>query len=184
MIKAFEDTWQWDESSAAAFRDVGMAAMHSDILDPSRNLLVTFSSAVNGSFQHLHPAQNAFCISYGGEPLFWRSGYYNGGQIHDALSYKASRAHNTIMVDGLMQGFDLGAYGWIPRFATGARISYVLGIFKALAMLYEVPEHADRWVNEPNAAFGGQSAAERLMGGQITDLAAVREYLDSVRGGW
>ena len=101
--------------------------MHSDILDPSRNLLVNFSSAVNGSFQHLHPSQNAFCIAYGGEPLFWRTGYYNGGQIHDALSYKASRAHNTIMVDGLMQGFDLGAYGWIPRFATGKRISYVLG---------------------------------------------------------
>lgn len=113
--------------SAAAFRDVGMAAMHSDILDPTRNLMVNFSSAVNGSFQHLHPAQNAFCVAYGGEPLFWRTGYYNGGQLHDAVSYKASRAHNTIMVDGLMQGFDLGAYGWIPRFATGHRISYVLG---------------------------------------------------------
>ena len=113
--------------SAAVFRDVGMAAMHSDIADPSRNLMVNFSSAPNGSFQHLHPSQNAFCIAYGGEPLFWRSGYYNGGQIHDALSYKASRAHNTIMVDGLMQGFDLGAYGWLPRFATGRRISYVLG---------------------------------------------------------
>jgi hypothetical protein len=113
--------------AAAAFRDVGMSALHSDLLDPRRNLLVTFSSAVNGSFQHLHPAQNAFCVAYGGEPLFWRSGYYNGGQIHDAVSYKASRAHNTILVDGLMQGFDLGAYGWIPRFATGQRISYVLG---------------------------------------------------------
>jgi len=112
---------------AAAFRDVGMSAMHSDILDLSRNLMVNFSSAVNGSFQHLHPSQNAFCVAYGGEPLFWRSGYYNGGAIHDALSYKSSRAHNTIMVDGLMQGFDLGAYGWIPRFATGNRISYVLG---------------------------------------------------------
>lgn len=113
--------------SAAAFRDVGMAAMHSDILDASRNLLVNFSSAVNGSFQHLHPAQNAFCVAYGGEPLFWRTGYYNGGQLHDAVSYKASRAHNTMLVDGLMQGFDLGAYGWIPRFASGRRISYVLG---------------------------------------------------------
>ncbi len=113
--------------SAAAFRDVGMSAMHSDILDPDRNLMVTFSSAVNGSFQHLHPSQNAFCIAYGGKPLFWRTGYYNGGPIHDALSYKCSRAHNTIMVDGLVQGFDLGAYGWIPRFATGRRISYVLG---------------------------------------------------------
>lgn len=113
--------------AAAAFRDVGMVAVHSDILEPSRNLMVNFSSAVNGSFQHLHPSQNAFCVAYGGEPLFWRTGYYNGGQLHDAVSYKASRAHNTIMVDGLMQGFDLGAYGWIPRFATGKRISYVMG---------------------------------------------------------
>ena len=114
-------------AAAAVFRDVGLAGMHSDIIDPTRNIAVSFSSAVNGSFQHLHPAQNAFCIGYGGEPLFWRSGYYNGGQLHDALSYKASRAHNTLLVDGLMQGFDLGAYGWIPRFATGQRISYALG---------------------------------------------------------
>jgi Domain of unknown function (DUF4962)/Heparinase II/III-like protein len=113
--------------SAAVFRDVGMAAMHSDILDPARNLAVSFTSAVNGSFQHLHPSQNAFCVGYGGEPLFWRTGYYNGGQAHDAMSYKASRAHNTLLVDGCMQGFDLGAYGWMPRFATGSRISYALG---------------------------------------------------------
>ncbi|HSI34364.1 MAG TPA: DUF4962 domain-containing protein, partial [Tepidisphaeraceae bacterium] len=113
--------------SAAAFRDVGMAAMHGDIVDPARNLMVNFSSAPNGSFQHLHPSQNAFCVAYGGQPLFWRTGYYNGGQAHDALSYKASRAHNTILADGCMQGFDLGAYGWLPRFATGSQISYVLG---------------------------------------------------------
>jgi hypothetical protein len=113
--------------SAAAFRDVGMSAMHSDILDPSRNLMVNFSSAVNGSFQHLHPSQNAFCVAYGGEPLFWRTGYYNGGAAHDILSYKCSRAHNTILADGMVQGFDLAAYGWLPRFATGRRISYVLG---------------------------------------------------------
>lgn len=112
---------------AAAFRDVGLAAMHSDLLDPANNLAVTFSSSVNGSFQHLHPSQNAFSIAYGGQPLFWRTGHYNGGQAHDAMSYKASRAHNTLLVDGCMQGFDLGAYGWLPRFATGNRISYVLG---------------------------------------------------------
>ncbi len=127
-VKAPDLSKAWTPvESAAAFRDVGMSAMHSDILDASHNLMVNFSSAVNGSFQHLHPSQNAFCVAYGGEPLFWRTGYYNGGPIHDALSYKCSRAHNTIMVDGLVQGFDLGAYGWIPRFATGNRISYVLG---------------------------------------------------------
>jgi Protein of unknown function (DUF2384) len=64
------------------------------------------------------------------------------------------------------------------------RISYVLGIFKALEVIYQRPEHADRWVAQPNLAFGGQSALDRMMGGQITDLATVRDYLDSVRGGW
>lgn len=66
----------------------------------------------------------------------------------------------------------------------GTRLSYLLGIFKALEILYKRPDLADRWVTQPNLAFGGQSALERMMGGQITDLAAVREYLDSIRGAW
>ena len=64
------------------------------------------------------------------------------------------------------------------------RISLVLGIFKALEIIYQRAEHADRWVRAPNLAFGGQSALERMLAGDITDLAAVRDYLDHVRGGW
>ena len=63
------------------------------------------------------------------------------------------------------------------------RISHVLGIFKALENIYQRPEHADRWVAQPNLALGGQSALQRMLAGQITDLAVIREYLDSVRGG-
>lgn len=66
----------------------------------------------------------------------------------------------------------------------GERISYVLGIFKALEIIYQKAEHADRWVSQPNLALGGQSALERMLAGGITDLAVVRDYLDSVRGGW
>ena len=112
---------------AACFRDVGVAAMHTDLSDASRNLMVNFNSAPAGSYQHVHPAQNAFGIAYGGEPLFWRTGYYNGGGEHDILSYKCSRSHNTILAGGMVQGFDVAAYGWLPRFATGQRISYVMG---------------------------------------------------------
>lgn len=64
-----------------------------------------------------------------------------------------------------------------------SRISYLLGIFKALEILYQRPEMADAWVRQPNAAFGGQSALQRMCGGQMVDLAGVRDYLDSVRGG-
>lgn len=69
-------------------------------------------------------------------------------------------------------------------FDLASRLSYILGIFKALEILYQRPELADRWIREPNQAFGGQSAIERMRAGHMVDLAAVRTYLDSVRGGW
>lgn len=68
-------------------------------------------------------------------------------------------------------------------FDTIERISYILGIYKALEILYLVPSEADKWISKPNRAFGGQSAIERMSAGSITDIAAVRHYLDSVRGG-
>jgi hypothetical protein len=69
-------------------------------------------------------------------------------------------------------------------FDLASRISYMLGIFKALEILYQRPEMADEWVRRPNKAFGGQSALDRMCAGQMVDLARVRDYLDSVRGGW
>lgn len=78
-----------------------------------------------------------------------------------------------------------GSVGDVARnFDLASRLSQILGIFKALEILYRDPELADRWVAQPNLAFGGQSALDRMMAGQITDLAVVRDYLDSVRGGW
>jgi hypothetical protein len=64
------------------------------------------------------------------------------------------------------------------------RISYLLGIHKALQILYSEPALADAWIRRSNAAFGGQSALERMLAGDITDLAAVRAHLDAARGGW
>jgi Antitoxin Xre-like helix-turn-helix domain/Antitoxin Xre/MbcA/ParS C-terminal toxin-binding domain len=64
------------------------------------------------------------------------------------------------------------------------RISYLLGIYKALQILYQDPGLADRWIRQPNAAFGDQSALQRMLAGDVTDLAAVRAHLDAARGGW
>ena len=62
------------------------------------------------------------------------------------------------------------------------RVSYVLGIYKCLQILFKSPEQADAWIRRPNAAFGGQAALARMLAGDVIDLAAVRGYLDSVRG--
>lgn len=64
------------------------------------------------------------------------------------------------------------------------RISYILGIFKSLQILLPRPEQADAWVKRPNDAplFGGKSALERMLSGNVSDLFVVRQYLDDQRG--
>ncbi|HEX8777608.1 MAG TPA: MbcA/ParS/Xre antitoxin family protein [Rhodanobacter sp.] len=64
------------------------------------------------------------------------------------------------------------------------RISYLLGIWKALQILFPDPAQADAWLRKPNAAalFGGHSALERMLSGNVADLFVVRQYLDAQRG--
>ena len=66
------------------------------------------------------------------------------------------------------------------------RLSYLLGIYKALQILLPDVAAADAWVKKPNTApgFGGRSALARMLGGNVSDLVAVRQYLDAQRGGW
>lgn len=64
------------------------------------------------------------------------------------------------------------------------RIGYVAGIYKALQILYPDPQLADGWVRRPNRAFGGQTPLGRMCAGDVTDLAAVRAYLDAARAPW
>jgi len=67
---------------------------------------------------------------------------------------------------------------------TFCRIGYVAGIWKALQIVYSRPELADGWVSRPNRAFGGQTPLERMSAGDVTDLAAVRSYVDAARAPW
>jgi hypothetical protein len=66
------------------------------------------------------------------------------------------------------------------------RISYVLGIYKALQVLLPDERASDAWVRRPNTAplFGGRSALQRMLSGHVSDLYVVRQYLDAQRGGW
>lgn len=64
------------------------------------------------------------------------------------------------------------------------RLSYIFGIYKALQTLFPRPDAADTWLHRPNAAgpFGGRTALERMLCGQVADLYLVRQYLDAQRG--
>jgi hypothetical protein len=76
-----------------------------------------------------------------------------------------------------------GEVSAIP-YDTARRLSYLMGIHKALRHLFKEPERAYAWVRRDNEVFGGQSALTRMLAGDVTDLAAVRGYLDAERGGW
>jgi Protein of unknown function (DUF2384) len=76
------------------------------------------------------------------------------------------------------------ANAMLPR-DTLERISYILGIYKALQILLPDETAADAWVKRANAAplFGGRSALDRMLSGQVADLFVVRQYLDAQLGG-
>jgi len=71
----------------------------------------------------------------------------------------------------------------LPR-DTLERLSYLLGIYKSLQILLPDARAADEWIRKPNNAplFGGRSALERMLTGQVADLYVVRQYLDAERG--
>ncbi|HEX4810386.1 MAG TPA: MbcA/ParS/Xre antitoxin family protein [Bryobacteraceae bacterium] len=64
------------------------------------------------------------------------------------------------------------------------RISYLIGIYKALHIL--LPEEwADKWVTRPNdnLLFGGQAPLDYIVRAGIPGLQQVRSLLDAARGG-
>jgi hypothetical protein len=64
------------------------------------------------------------------------------------------------------------------------RISYLVGIYKALHILYG-EKLADEWVKLPNAnaIFGGRTPLEYMIAGGLVAIQAVRKLLDARRGG-
>lgn len=64
------------------------------------------------------------------------------------------------------------------------RISYLIGIFKALNILYS-KKLADAWVRLPNSnrIFGGQTPLAYMTKGGLPAMQTVRRLLDARRGG-
>lgn len=79
--------------------------------------------------------------------------------------------------------YKAGDYGPLS-FDSLTRISIVLGIYKALQVLYPDPGLADRWVRLPNAhqVFGGRPALTLMIDGGIDGLLQTRRLLDARRG--
>lgn len=66
------------------------------------------------------------------------------------------------------------------------RLSLVLGIYKALRLIFSDQATGARWLRGENTEpmFASRSPLQRMLDGSIDDLYAVRRYLDAWRGGW
>jgi hypothetical protein len=67
---------------------------------------------------------------------------------------------------------------------TLTRISYLVGIFKALNILYSA-KLADAWMQRPNTnrIFGGGTPLEYVISGGMPALQTLRRLIDARRGG-
>lgn len=65
-----------------------------------------------------------------------------------------------------------------------ARLSNLMGIHKALRIIFAENARGYAWIRAANDAFGRASALEVMLGGELTDIMRVRRYLDAERGGW
>ena len=72
----------------------------------------------------------------------------------------------------------------VLSFDTLTRLSLVLGIYKALQVLYAEPVFADAWMRLPNTnpLFGGASPVAFVAANGIDGLLQVRRLLDARRG--
>lgn len=64
------------------------------------------------------------------------------------------------------------------------RISYMLGIYKALHILYG-DKLADEWITLPNSnpIFAGRTPLAHMLAGGLLSMQTVRKLLDARRGG-
>ncbi len=61
------------------------------------------------------------------------------------------------------------------------RISYVIGIYKSLKILFHTESQANAWPHKPNEVFDGESALNFMLKDGVTNLSKVKMYLDTQR---
>lgn len=64
------------------------------------------------------------------------------------------------------------------------RMAHLMGIHKGLRYLFRDAARGYAWIRKPNAAFGGLSALDLMLRGEISDLAALRDWLNAERSAW
>ena len=110
------------------YKDAGEVAMHSAPEETEKDLALSFRSSTFGSGSHTTASQNAFNLLYKGVDVYRSTGYYqNFSDAHNLMSYRHTRAHNSLLVNGIGQPYSTEGYGSVMRAMGGQQISYRMG---------------------------------------------------------
>ena len=60
-------------------------------------------------------------------------------------------------------------------------MAHLIGIHRGLRSLFPEPARVYAWIRKPNAAFSGQSALDLMQYGVMSDLFAMRQWIDAER---
>ncbi len=90
---------------AQAFPDAGLVSLHTDPEHPEKDIALLARASRFGSVSHSHADQGSFALLCGGTALISPSGYFGRqyGTAHHRHWTNATRAHNTLLVDGVGQ---------------------------------------------------------------------------------
>ncbi|MFH0991214.1 MAG: DUF4962 domain-containing protein [bacterium] len=113
-----------------SFSGIGWSAMHTNISDPSDDILVLFKCSPFGQDSHSHADQNSFAIMKGGRALALPSGArfpQQGSPFHTKYTIQTI-AHNALLVNGNGQiEKDESATGQLTAFKSLPHIAYAAG---------------------------------------------------------
>ncbi|MCI5163306.1 MAG: DUF4962 domain-containing protein, partial [Candidatus Electrothrix sp. AX5] len=112
-----------------AFPSVGLATMHENLSDQSKNVALLFRSSPFGSISHSYADQNTFAIDAYGEPLIIASGYYQRfGSPHHKKWTWTTAASNSVLINNQGQATrDWSSKGNLDQFISTEFADYALG---------------------------------------------------------
>ena len=114
----------------AAFFGVGWAAIHSNFLEPARDLFLLFKCSPYGAVSHSHADQNSFALMKGGHSLAIPAGvrYPTHGSPFHTKYTQQTMAHNAVLVDGRGQrNHESSPGGQLAAFQSTQRFGYACG---------------------------------------------------------
>lgn len=110
------------------FPQTGLASFSTNLNHTGHSAMISFRSSPYGSTSHALANQNAYNTFWSGQPIFYSSGHHIAfTDKHSVFCHRATRAHNSILVNGMGQRIGTEGYGWVPRYYVGENIGYVVG---------------------------------------------------------